>query len=65
MFSKGIRLDINTLLQGEGLLLMSELLNNHQKVFVFSLNLVKVLENNNLITEFIHLLLLGNVIWLH
>ena len=64
MFSKGIRLDINTLLQGEGLLLMSELLNNHQKVFVFSLNLVKVLENNNLITEFIHLLLLGNVIWL-
>ena len=56
MFSKGIRLDINTLLQ---LLLMSELLNNHQKVFVFSLNLVKVLENNNLITEFIHL---GNVI---
>ena len=65
MFSKVIRLDINTLLQGEGLLLMSELLNNHQKVFVFSLNLVKVLENNNLITEFIHLLLLGNVIWLH
>lgn len=62
MFSKDIRLDINTLLQGEGLLLMSELLNNHQKVFVFSLNLVKVLENNNLITEFIHLLLL---IWLH
>jgi hypothetical protein len=61
MFSKGIRLDINTLLQGEGLLLMSELLNNHQKVFVFSLNLVKVLENNNLITEFIHLLLLSNV----
>lgn len=65
MFSKDIRLYINTLLQGEGLLLMSELLNNHQKVFVFSLNLVKVLENNNLITEFIHLLLLSNVIWLH
>jgi len=65
MFSKDIRLDINTLLKGEGLLLMSELVNNHQKVFVFSLNLVKVLENNNLITEFIHLLLLSNVIWLH
>ena len=44
---------------------MTELLNNHQNVFVFSLNLVKVLENNNLITEFIHLLLLGNVRWLH
>ena len=60
-----IRLDMITLLQSEGLLFMSELLNHHQKVFVFSFNLVKVLENNNLITEFVYLLLLSNVSWLH
>ena len=62
---KDIRLNMITLLQRESLLLMSELLDHHQKVFVFSFNLVKVLENNNLITEFVDLLLLSNVSRLH
>jgi hypothetical protein len=60
-----IRLDIITLLQGKSLLLVSKLLNHHQKVFVFSFNLVEVLENNNLITEFVYLLLLSNMSGLH